>query len=505
MGSLVARTLRASPAFSPVSATFASERRRIQQAIAKGDATGVAVAVVHGGRIVWEEGFGWANREARLPATAHTPFGMASITKPFTATALMTLVAEGRLSLDKSANSYLAESKLIGTNGDAETATVRMLGAHASGLPGMYESYSTVEAGLVPTPVALLAAYGRLAYPPGSCYEYSNLGYAALNAIASAQTPKQTLTQEANQTREPNRTQADFGTLLQQRVLAPLGLRDSFFGSDHVRVGSGATRYDPLGHAIPRYATSTPASGELYASVHDLARFLLVNLRYRLPGQQQILSRQNLDELHRPVFTGPSGVTSTFGWFRSHTPSGIPFFFKIGGDPGVANRMYFVPSYDLACVVITNQSNAGDLAYSICDEVLTSHLPDWRRPVEDCGPPVTPFKASSAMLGRWQGLLEDGGAHMPVDLKILSNDAATLAIGTSRAQEITAIKAEGEAFTGVCPGHIDSPDVIRTGAGTLQIKLLPRDNRLIGRVSAIAGDPSVKSAQLPYVLTLCRS
>jgi CubicO group peptidase (beta-lactamase class C family) len=65
---------------------FEPVRSRIQQAIERGDATGVAVAVVHGGRIVWEEGFGWANRESGRKATPHTPFSLASVTKPFTAT-----------------------------------------------------------------------------------------------------------------------------------------------------------------------------------------------------------------------------------------------------------------------------------------------------------------------------------------------------------------------------------------------------------------------------------
>ena len=95
-------------------ANFDPARSRIQQAIARGNATGVAVAVVHGGRIVWEEGFGWANQEAGLKATAHTPFSMASVTKPFTATTIMTLVAEGKLSLDESANKVLARMQARG-------------------------------------------------------------------------------------------------------------------------------------------------------------------------------------------------------------------------------------------------------------------------------------------------------------------------------------------------------------------------------------------------------
>ena len=466
---------------------FDSVGSRIQQSIGRGDATGVAVAVVQSGRIVWEEGFGWANQEAGVKATAHTPFSLASITKPFTTTTMMTLVAEGKLALDAPANKYLEGFQIAGTARHAEAVTVRLLGAHASGLPGIFQSYGSEEQRLVPNPETLLRAYGRLAYPPAICYEYSNLGFAALNAIALAL------------------TQTELQALMQRRVLAPLGLNNTFFGTDTVRVASGAQRYDAHGRLIPHYTTSTPASGELYASAHDLARFALFNMRQRAKGQATILSAKNLEELHRPVFTGPSGVATTFGWFRSRTTAGIPFLFKSGGDPGVANRMCFVPSKDLACVVVTNRSNGWELANSVCDEVLTNYLSDWRRPIEDCGFASKPFVAAATWRGRWQGSLEGGGANMRVELNIHSDDAATLAIGSGRAEEVTELRSEGEAFTGLCTGEIDSPDAVRTGARTLQIKLLPVANRLLGRAFDIAGDPNVKNVRLPFVLTLSRS
>ena len=103
-------------------------------------------------------------------------------------TTIMTLVAESKLSLDEPANRFLAGCKLVGKDRNAEAVSVRLLGAHASGLPGIYESYDANEAKLVPSPDALLQQYGRLAYPPAACYEYSNLGFAALNAIALALT-----------------------------------------------------------------------------------------------------------------------------------------------------------------------------------------------------------------------------------------------------------------------------------------------------------------------------
>jgi CubicO group peptidase (beta-lactamase class C family) len=469
---------------NPARANFEPVRKLILQAIAHGKATGVAVAVAHGGNVVWEEGFGWANREARLKATAHTPFTLASITKPFTATTLITLAAEGKLSLDDSANKYLTNSRIEGTNGNANAATIRLLGAHVSGLPTMFEGYDRDEAKLALSSDALMRNYGRLAYPPRSCYEYSNIGFAALAVIAS------------------NLMGTDFGTLMTRRVLIPLGLHDSFFDSNVERLPTGAARYDPSGNPIPYYTTSTPASGELYASAHDLVRFAMFNMKNRIPGQVRILHDPWIDELHKPVFVGPSGVATTFGWFTGHLKSGVPVIFKIGGQPGVATSLYMLPSENLACLVLTNQSDGRELCSSVCHQVLASYVPEWQQPEETSGPSSSPFVVTPSFGGRWQGALADGGAKMQVSLKIDSSDSAVLALGDKPAERITGMRSEGLALTGVSAGLIDSPDVLRAGAKTLQIKLLPHEGKLLGRVLATAGDPNVKNVMLPYVLTL---
>jgi CubicO group peptidase (beta-lactamase class C family) len=119
--------------------------------------------------------------------------------------------------------------------------------------------------------------------------KYSNIDFAALAVIAS------------------NLTGTDFGTLMTQRVLTPLGLYESFFDTSVARLPTGAARYDPSDNPIPYYTTSTPASGELFASVHDLAHFAMFNMKNHVQGQASILDDRWIDELHKPVFVGPSG------------------------------------------------------------------------------------------------------------------------------------------------------------------------------------------------------
>src|SRR5438128_3665818 len=95
----------------------------------------VAVAVARDGTSLWEEGFGWADREHRVPATEHTMYSLASISKPITATGLMVLKELGKLDLDRPINDYLGAAKLNAWIGDAADATVRRVANHTSGLP----------------------------------------------------------------------------------------------------------------------------------------------------------------------------------------------------------------------------------------------------------------------------------------------------------------------------------------------------------------------------------
>jgi CubicO group peptidase (beta-lactamase class C family) len=459
---------------------FGPVRDRILKEIASGAATGVAVAVAHKGQIIWEEGFGWANREAAVKATSRTPFNLASLTKPFTTTTLMTLVAEGKLSLDDPANHYLAKSKIVGTNGNADAATVRQLGAHVSGLPTLFAMYDRSEADVALSPEAILTEYGRLAYPPGSCYEYGNIGFAALSAIAS------------------NLTGVEFGTLMTQRVLRPLGLDDSFFGTHVAQLSAGAVRCDSSGNPIPDYTTATPASGELYASAHDLARFAMFHMKSR--DRARILDDRWIEELHKPVFVGPSGVTTTFGWFTTHLKSGELVIFKGGGQPGVATALRMVPSEDLACLVLTNRSDGGELCQKVCNEILSGYLHEWRQPEESSGPSPSPFVISPGFGGHWRGTLTNDGAKMQVRLDIESSDSATLQLDDKPAEKITAMHLEGVGFTGASNGVIESPDARRTGAKTLSLKLIPHEGMLVGRILATDS----KTATLPYVLSLNR-
>ena len=459
-------------------------RAAILAAVGSHKATGLAVAVAHHGRILWEEGFGWANQTAGTKVSEHTPFCIASITKPFTTTTVMTLVAAGKISLDDSANKYLSEGSRL--KGNAKGATIRLLGAHAGGLPSMFEMFPSAGDAWQPSPKALLENYGTLAYVPNEVYEYSNIGFTALGAIAS------------------NVTGLEFGELLTSQVLEPLGLHDSFFDTDKTRLANGAVLYDELQHPIPEYFTATPPSGELYASAHDLARFAMFNLKNHLRDQAPILSDHLLDELHKPVFPGPSGAATAFGWFSGETKSGLRVIFKDGGQPGVSTILYMVPEENLACVALANRSDNGELVQTLADQMASAVIPNWTTPNTSVSLPMTDFLGGTVYNGRWSGKLRGGGIETAVSLEITSGGSATLSLGNKEPEKVTNLRLQGSALVGRSVGVIESADAIRDHATSLSLKLQLHDNKLAGRILASASGAG-ELAVLPYVIELAPS
>src|SRR5215813_10504490 len=125
---------------SPATA-FDRVREFIKQQLTERRLPSIAVAVARDGQIIWEEAFGWADSEKRIPATAHTMYSLASISKPFTATGLMILKERGRIELDRPINEYLGKAKLHARVGDPAEATVRRVANHTAGLPPHYQHF----------------------------------------------------------------------------------------------------------------------------------------------------------------------------------------------------------------------------------------------------------------------------------------------------------------------------------------------------------------------------
>ena len=378
---------------------FESARGFIREQMLEGHVPSVAVALSHRGRIVWEEGFGWADRENRVPATEHTMYSLASISKPLTATALMTLVQAGKIDLDRPMNDYLGDAKLVARVGDASAATVRRVANDSSGMRLHYHLIFSDEAYRVPSMDETILRYGNLVTAPGEKFEYSNLGYGVLDHAISRASAK------------------SYAAFMSEQVFVPLGLTRMSVG-----IGSGleryqAVRYSSDGSPLPFYDSDHAGASAIYGSAHDLLRFAMFHLKDRLPDQKRILPDTVLDEMQRRTFLKEKGDGFGIGWEVVDRADGYRTVEHGGGMPGVGVVMLLIPSEDVAVVVLTNQREGRHRA--IADKVLQMVLPKWRPKAKTPWEPPSGFKTPPELQGKWAGSLHTYRSDTPLTLEFL--------------------------------------------------------------------------------------
>jgi CubicO group peptidase (beta-lactamase class C family) len=448
-------------------------RQDIEREIAAGRATGVAVALTHHGKIIWEEGFGWADKDRGRRATPDTPFSLASVTKPFTTTALMVLVAAKKVSLDARANDYLGTAKIRAGVGNPDDVTVLAVASHSSGLPGIFQLFPADGARKQPSMDDVIREYGVLVSRPNERYIYSNVGMGIVAHIVS-------------------RTSGlDFGKFLHDKVLEPLGLGHSFFDTDLSRRDEMAQRYDGAGNAFPFYVTSTPGTGELYASAHDVARFAMFHLKDHLADQQRILNDEQIDELHLPVIHIMADWSYGMGWRIGTASDGSMVIYHTGGQAGVVTVMMLLPSRDISCVVLTNQDRDEELVERIRDATIRTLVPQWSWKSLSLPPPEPLPKT---YLGKWQGRLHDGDNVVPLTLSIGEKET-TLQIQRQRPEPISGLGLIEGMMTGKTHGDLQLPATRAAKAQELSLHLQRRNSKLEGEIDAETPIPHAKDPE----------
>ena len=485
LAALAAAPAAARAAEARNAAAYDAIRRDIDARIASGELTGVAVALTHRGRTVWEEGFGWADREARRRATSHSAFSVASTTKPFTTTAMMTLVEAGRLDLDAPANDYLGRNKIVDASGPADGATLRRLASHSSGLPTFFAMYPEGSGTRQPSVDDLLRDYGHVVAPPGERYEYSNLGMAVVAEIVA------------------RRSGLPFGQYLQRNVLTPLGMRDSFFDTELDRLPEMAARYADDGTRLPFYLTATPGSGELYASAHDLARFAMFHLG-DMHGGQSVLDADALRLLHRPETRIAGPLHYAMGWQVWRSPDFGDVLYHGGGQSGVAVEFVLVPGADVACVIASNRRGDRGFFEALRDRMLRTVVPGWHGIPPQPQPGLEPLSPLGSYAGEWAGTLLAQGREQPVRLVVTAQGQGSLSLGSGKAEPIGDFGLVDGLVSGDVRGLVDSPDVRRKRLDRLSLNLKRRGERIDGEIIAWR-KTSTDMTILPYRVDLRRS
>ncbi|HEV8362028.1 MAG TPA: serine hydrolase domain-containing protein [Gemmatimonadaceae bacterium] len=445
----------------------------------------IAVAVAKGDKIIWEAARGYADLEKQIPATPATPYSLASISKPFTATGIMILVQKELVRLRAPVNHYLGGVKVSAREGSADGVTLQRILTHRAGLPLHYQFFYEDVRDPRPPMDSTIARYAVAVYPPGDAFQYSNLGYGLLDYVIA---------------RKSGMSYPDF---MRQEVFAPLGLTSTSVGISAGAATRVAQRYDNENKPIPYYTFDHPGGSEVYSSAHDLVRFGMFHLNARVPRQRQILPKETLDEMRRDQ--APAGTPGTawgLGWSIDSSLGGVRRVTHSGGMPGVSTYLALFPEDQVVVVVLLNKS-VGRATGAVLSELSATMLPRVATALQKrraAPPPPTPAVDSAGIarvFGDWRGYVRTYADSVPVTLTI-ARDGSRVSWNGAAPVALADVTFQQGIFTGLGSVQLKAPDIARYAHRTL-FWLRSHDGLLSGYAAAQTSTPRVYYALSSYI------
>ncbi len=376
---------------------------------------GLSIGLARGGRTVLARGYGYRDRARGLPATERTIFGIASMTKSFTAFAILRLAEDGRLRLEDPVQKHLPEFR---TPEPARTGRIRIVHflSHSSGLPPLpsiyhvsarslahdppYDPRVARRVGIDPDHPPIDTYEGLLEYlateryrllgAPGQYFSYSNEAFGLLGAVIE---------------RASGRT---YESYVEEEIFRPAGMRATTFDtgimrrkpevtvlySPNWRRGSG-----PLQSSEEWWEdTCLRAAGAIRTNIEDLLRYVEIYRAGGRVGRERIVSARSVAELLRPRIEITPGLYYGLGIAVRPDYHGRLLAFHDGGLKGVSSEFAVVPSAGIGGAVLAN----ADLVPSplALREGINRLLGL---------PPETPFISTPARGTRPRSLTEFGG------------------------------------------------------------------------------------------------
>lgn len=297
---------------------------------------GAAVLVMKKGEVLYERGYGAAELNHYDPVLPHTNFRLASVSKQFTATAILILVEQQSLSLDSRLVDLVPEFPKYG-----KLISVRHLLNHTSGLRD-YENLipSTQTKQLTDEDVLqIFIKQESLYFTPGSQYRYSNGGYVLLGLIVERVTGK------------------NFAQFLKETIFHPLGMNDTLmYDGPATTIAHRAFGHSPSGAGFKQtdqdITSATRGDGGVYSSVHDWMSW------EKAIQQNLILTKESQDLIFTPGKLNNGSLTNYgFGWMLDSF-KGLKHQYHTGSTIGFRTAVERFPEKELTVLVLVNRANA---------------------------------------------------------------------------------------------------------------------------------------------------
>ncbi len=349
----------------------------------KPDSPGAAVGVIKDGEVVLLRGYGCANLEYSVKLTPSTVFDLASVSKQFCALAIMTLVDEGKLSLDDDIHKHIPEVPDFG-----KVITIRHLLHHTSGLRdwpvnlaiGGWRMDDVIAFEQI---LRMVGHQQDLNFDPGDEYTYSNTGYNLLAETVARVSGK------------------SFRAYCDEKIFKPLGMNNTHFHDDHAEIvpNRAYSYYENDGGGYSKGVENLTALGSssLYSTVEDMMKWLL-NFETGAVGGPGVLERMS----ERGVLN--SGEQTTYAWgLVVGDFKGLRYVTHGGSWAGFRTDLIYSPDVHVGVVVLCNLGSmrAGMLSRRV-GEIYLGAEPSVEQPRQE-EPEPAPFDIDPAALAEYAG------------------------------------------------------------------------------------------------------
>ncbi len=349
---------------------------------------GLAAGIVHDGELIWGSGYGFGDIDEKKSITLDTRFRIASITKTFTALAILQLRDAGKVRLDDPVSAYLPWFTLQYEG--APPITLRHLLAHTSGLPrDASVPHWTDDVFQAWDEVVTTTQQRKPVNPPLAEFGYSNLGYSLLGAVVETASGKA------------------WATYIQEHILDPLEMRNTVVAPTKAEddFAFGYYRQDEQHQrkAAPFVETKGfSASASMASSVNDLAKYARFHLS---TGDTPILSKHSLREMHQiewlnKDWQGGYGLGTFIQRIGNWTISG-----HSGGYKGYLTQFMMCREHNTGVIILTNSLDS--MPYEYVENTYKLVLPEILKIVKPKAPEAKPEwqRFAGTYLGDWGELV----------------------------------------------------------------------------------------------------
>jgi len=313
---------------------------------------GLAMAIVHNGRVLSARGYGVTDVVNPQPVDSHTVFRLASLSKAFASTLAGLMVQDGSLRWDSKVNQFVPGFQLRDPNATSHVTVADVL-SHSVGLQAHNAFDRDIEANAEYYDVARKLAYAPLKCAPGDCYAYQNVAFSLIGDVVFAASG------------------TFYDQAVDRRIFKPLGMNDASMGlagiegstrwaRPHVRSRNGWVSLTPK----PTYYRLPPAAG-VNASASDLAQWLIAQTGHR----PDVLPAPLLATLHSPVVNTPGEMRGGWRRERIHSASyalgwrvfdyaGQQVVFHAGAVQGYRGLVALVPGQDFGVALVWNSDSS---------------------------------------------------------------------------------------------------------------------------------------------------